>query len=191
VSQHHRILARVLKQICRRQQQVLGAEIGVYKGDLSLSLLTAFPNLHLHLVDIWKAVPADSAYALSGDGAAKQSEDEHLANKLETLQKIEPFKDRATVWHCTSAEAAHGLITQGSKGKLDFVFIDGDHTKAAVAHDILKWWAAVRKGGLITGHDYGHRRHTGVKEAVDEFVNKHKLKFHVGRASVWVIQKPT
>lgn len=39
-------------------------------------------------------------------------------------------------------------------GELDAVYIDGDHSEAAVRADLAAWIPKVVKGGLIAGHDY-------------------------------------
>lgn len=45
----------------------------------------------------------------------------------------------------------------------DMVFIDGDHSMEAAAHDIGYWAAELAPGGLLCGHDYDH---PPVREAV-------------------------
>jgi predicted O-methyltransferase YrrM len=53
---------------------------------------------------------------------------------------------------------------------LDFVFIDGDHSRAAVLADIAAWLPTLRPGGLLAGHDYkmtGQAHLRGVTEAVE------------------------
>lgn len=40
--------------------------------------------------------------------------------------------------------------------KISLVFIDGDHKSESVAADIEAWWPHVRKGGLISGHDFSN-----------------------------------
>jgi predicted O-methyltransferase YrrM len=37
---------------------------------------------------------------------------------------------------------------------LDFVYIDAGHRFDDVVQDIIKWTKKVRKGGIISGHDY-------------------------------------
>lgn len=51
---------------------------------------------------------------------------------------------------------------------VDFLFIDGDHRYPTVIADIMKGQSMVRKGGIISGHDYTHADWPGVKRAVDE-----------------------
>ncbi len=48
-------------------------------------------------------------------------------------------------------------------GSLDWVFIDADHSYAAVVADIAAWAPKLKPGGLLSGHDYGR---AGVTDAV-------------------------
>lgn len=48
-------------------------------------------------------------------------------------------------------------------GSVDWVFIDADHSYRAVVADIAAWSPKVKRGGLISGHDYGR---SGVTDAV-------------------------
>jgi predicted O-methyltransferase YrrM len=52
--------------------------------------------------------------------------------------------------------------------KPDMVFIDGNHDYEVVLHDIKLARSLLLPGGLLCGHDYGHRTLPGVKKAVDE-----------------------
>ena len=70
----------------------------------------------------------------------------------------------------------------------DLVFIDADHHYETTKADIKAWWPKIKKGGVLSGHDYSlnvtkRTHHKGVTQAVDEiFGNK---KFIIGE-KVWV-----
>ena len=64
-----------------------------------------------------------------------------------------------------SSERASGFIKDGT---LDLVFIDANHGYKWIEEDIKFWLPKIRKGGILSGHDYDHPRGTGVKQAVDE-----------------------
>lgn len=177
---HDRTVRWLINKFLPHESPIIGAEIGVYQGKLSLSLLQTFPNLHMHLVDIWKEVAPDSDYWKSNDAAAIKSGKQWQENKRQTLARTEAYKERRTVWHCDSIEAASSL-----KEKLDFIFIDAEHTKTGVARDISLWWPFMKKSGLFCGHDYDAPLFPGVKEAVDEFAESHSLKVSVGPGWVW------
>ncbi len=48
----------------------------------------------------------------------------------------------------------------------DLIFIDGAHDYESVRHDIMMGLAALRPGGLLTGHDFHDQGH-GVRQAVN------------------------
>lgn len=53
------------------------------------------------------------------------------------------------------------------EGYFDLVFVDADHSYEAVIDDKKAWLPLIRKGGLLTGHDY-YEKKPGVIKAVDE-----------------------
>jgi len=69
------------------------------------------------------------------------------------------------------------------KKYFDLVFIDADHQYEAVQDDIEAWLPLIKKGGFITGHDYGHKNFPGVKKAVDEFFD---IDFTIRGDKVWI-----
>jgi len=83
--------------------------------------------------------------------------------------------------HGRSVEMARRI----ADGSLDLVFIDADHSEAAVREDVAAWRPKVRRGGVIAGHDYGSRNHVGVKVAVDEAFAGHHEPVHVDANKVW------
>lgn len=68
---------------------------------------------------------------------------------------------------------------------LDWVYIDADHHYGEVKIDIETWYRKVRKGGVVSGHDYCQYKYPwdntpfGVIEAVDEFCKKNDIKVKV------------
>lgn len=79
---------------------------------------------------------------------------------------------------------------------LDFVYIDGNHRFKWIAEDMMEWGYKVRKGGVISGHDYAYfnHRYVGggcqVREIVDAFAHSFDLDFWVlGRRQVRLGEK--
>ena len=132
----------------------IGAEVGVYRGELSEELLKRWPALSLLLVDWWRAAPEDSAYRASGDKIAFLAQDEMDRIKQETLAAVAFAGPRAIVCEAESGEVAKAV----GDGSLDFVFIDGDHTFEAVRRDLKLWVPKVRPGGVVGGHDWYENR---------------------------------
>lgn len=73
----------------------------------------------------------------------------------------------------------------------DFIYIDADHTYDAVKEDLQAWYPKIKKGGILSGHDYisaqktiqlGHSVPFGVIEAVSEFKTENNIdenNFHI------------
>lgn len=151
-----------------------GAEIGVLYGDTSLYLLHQFRNLYLFSIDPY--LPYDEPNRTAADLARYEGY---------ARQRLAPFGSQSIMVKKTSVDAAPSIPDES----LDFVFIDAQHTYEACTEDIQTWFPKVRRGGLITGHDY---RWDGVNRAVHEFVQKLSLRgyFTPGASDVWFFQKP-
>lgn len=65
-----------------------------------------------------------------------------------------------TIHRCDSTAAS----TLFEARSVDFVFVDGDHSRTGVLADLGAWVPKVRPGGLIAGHDHTPS-HPGVEEA--------------------------
>jgi len=100
---------------------------------------------------------------------------------LSAWKKTRRNRNRRTIIHGDSVEASHLF----DDGVLDFVFIDAMHTYEGVRRDLI-WCEKVRPGGLVCGHDYGSKRHVGVKQAVDEHIAATGFDLHVTeKGQIW------
>jgi len=68
------------------------------------------------------------------------------------------------------------------QGPIDCLYIDADHTYAAVLADLEAWVPHVRLGGLILGDDYGNPAFPGVRMAWNYFAEDHDLTLSHGPA---------
>jgi predicted O-methyltransferase YrrM len=66
---------------------------------------------------------------------------------------------------------------------VDFIFIDADHAYESVKKDIQAWWPKLKKGGIMSGHDYFNP--FGVKQAVDEIFSN----VQISSDRIWYIEK--
>jgi hypothetical protein len=81
-------------------------------------------------------------------------------------QRLADEDERVNLVRTTSVHAAK-LVRS-----VDFVYIDADHSYAAVCDDLEAWWPKVKK--LMAGHDYALTNHVfntplGVIAAVEQF----------------------
>lgn len=60
----------------------------------------------------------------------------------------------------------------------DLVFIDADHFYEPLKQDIENWLPLIRKGGMLSGHDYGNRRFPDCTKAVDECFGKDNITLY-------------
>lgn len=72
---------------------------------------------------------------------------------------------RFTFVNKTSLEAAQEFNDES----LDFVYIDADHSYKSVVEDIQAWKQKVKRGGILSGHDYDSHFTPDVVKAVEEF----------------------
>ena len=138
-----------------------GAEIGVCTGRYSRILCDTIPGLELLGVDPY--VP----YKGYTDFRRQSTHDKNLALTREALAPHPNYVLCMAFGHDVAK-----FITDGS---LDFVFIDGNHKYEAVKEDISDWAPKVRKGGIVSGHDYYDfaSGRGGVVQAVNEYAKEH------------------
>ena len=79
-----------------------------------------------------------------------------------------------------SSSAAAQLLPDSS---IEGIFIDGDHSYAAVAEDLQAWERAVRPGGFVSGHDFGNT--ADVARAVVEHSERYNRTLHLSMDWVW------
>lgn len=131
-------------------------EVGSYMGRSTVVMLDN-SEAHLWCVDSW-----DCAYTTAP------------AIRKGFLENTQDQKDRVTVLHMQSDEAAVQLMARYGSGSFDMVFIDGGHGYEVVKADILDYTPLVRTGGIISGHDYSPVNRD-VMIAVDELLEEFEV----------------
>lgn len=112
----------------------VGVEVGVDRGEYGLQLCKA--GLKVYGVDSYvryDEYKGMGMYENHYDIAKKNLKgyDYTIINKF-SEEAVKDFEDRS----------------------LDFVYIDGNHTLPYISRDIFMWERKVKKGGVISGHDY-------------------------------------
>ncbi len=144
------------------QNHLVGAEIGIGEGAHASFYLSVLDIDVIFLIDPY-IVYENERIIVSEEGIKKREKEAHI--------KLAEYKHKITWIKEKSTDAAE-LIADNS---LDFVYIDGNHAYEFVTKDISLYYPKVKEGGLFSGHDYNYE---SVKKAVNEFVNKQKLKLH-------------
>ncbi len=140
-----------LAHLANKHGWKIGAEIGVWYGNTFFYLMDNVPGLTLYGVDIWKP----------GDKFIHHADQK--ANRDYVVQRAHDCDGRTIILEMPSVEAAK-VVTADS---LDFVFIDADHSFAAVCEDITAWLPKVKVGGFVLGHDWDWAT---VREAVKKIL---------------------
>src|SRR3990167_3969204 len=127
---------------------LIGAEIGVNKGYLSSYICQIINPKALYLID-----PCANYVDQNSGEIIGESQYIIARGLLKNNPCCHFIKE-------TSFEAAEKI----QNGSLDFVYIDAEHTEMAVLSDALRWYPKVRKGGILSGHDFTTQSvHDGVK----------------------------
>ena len=149
----------------------VGAEIGCLRGWFSMFLLTVYKG-KIILVDSFDEHEKIS-YDKASAPVSKSSEIEKECRANMKGKNCEVIKGY-------SVEVAKTIPNES----LDWVYIDADHRYEAVRDDLRAWFPKVRKGGVMSGHDYINFSTTfpsgeytyGVKQAVKEFCAEYGYK---------------
>ena len=147
-------------------------EVGVWEGENALLLRRLFPQTFLYLIDSWEPT---ASYLKHGDPVNPDPEKYELA--FQKTQKKFKNDRKVSILRKTSVEGSLLIPNE-----LDLVFIDACHQYSSVKEDITIWEKKVRKGGILSGHNYHSQHSSGVVQAVNECL---KGRFFVGVDNVW------
>lgn len=144
----------------------MGVEIGTERGKYAEVLCRTNPNLKLSCIDSWISYEnyREHVSQEQQDGFYKESIDrlapyDCMLIKSFSMDALKFFKDES----------------------LDFVYLDANHEFQHVVNDIAEWSKKVRKGGIVSGHDFirmkgakGEYMH--VKDAVQGWAYAKKIE---------------
>lgn len=92
---------------------------------------------------------------------------------MTAVQSLMPYHGRFRIVRSTSRDFAtkypYWLAAP------DFVYVDGDHSRAEVLADLVAWWERLTPDGILAGHDYRNTDHPEVGKAVDVFARERRL----------------
>ena len=167
-------------------------EIGVFKGYLIKAILKRY---HDNISEYWGVdpwVPMHSQWRR--DSVRPEVWNKHYFY----VARLMRFFPKLHIIRSTSAQAAPLF----PEGYFDLVFIDGCHFYKEVLDDIKNYLPLVRKGGILSGHDYTNiKGEIEVKKAVDEFFVNEILEIieipeeqrkkgkNPGLSTIWVYRK--
>lgn len=166
----------VLEMFMTEQGYKSFVEVGCKEGRTTGHILKSVPGSYAVAIDPWMAQDAS-------DDPTKETYKEWDFSKIEAEFWANVGENaRVKMRRETSEEAAKAM----ADGAFDLVFIDALHDYEHVKQDIALWWPKVRRGGIISGHDFNHKW-TGVERAVAEAFSLMHVGVH--QDSVWYVIK--
>jgi len=164
---------RPFELLLKGREKLVGAEIGVYRGQHAKEILSNLNIKKLYLVDPWEKY--------------NEYKEKKLNNQLEEAyfdckKLLKEFDDGRVVW---MKGFSIDIAKKIKDNTLDFVYIDGNHSYDFFKMDLEAWLPKIKKGGFIGGHDFDSNVDKitlegieyGVKRAVNEYCKKHNLEF--------------
>lgn len=152
-------------------------EVGGWKGKsaafMGVEIANSGKAIRYDVVDTWAG---SSEHADDPDVLNGRLFDVFLANTATVREYVRPVRS-------TSVEAAASY----PDASLDAVFLDGDHSTAAVVADCMAWWPKVTPGGVLMGHD---RDWQSVGRGVKAFEQFAGVKLRPVSSRSWVLRKP-
>jgi hypothetical protein len=168
-------MVRAVVKNLRNRSNLTGAEIGVGGSVHALQMLKHLDIKRLYLIDPF------ISYGPGMHGVFANTE-VALRCKEDAQKRLESFSDKI-VWIFEYSDKAVNKIQDE---ELDFVYIDGNHRYEYVKKDIELYYPKVKKGGLISGHDY-KKNEPGVIKAVHESFASNKITT-MYRWEWWVVK---
>jgi len=176
----HRIFPRPFERLAVKGADLVGVEIGVFKGLHAESMLQNLSVKRLYLVDPYEL------YEDYCEGKGRYGVDREpleLAKK-EASTRLAPYSNQISWIKKLSHQALADV-----PGGLDFVYVDGNHEEKFVREDIAGYYAKLKAGGVIGGHDFYNgfcRGHDGVVRAVTQFAVQNNLTLQVELPDWWL-----
>lgn len=175
---------RVFFHKLKNRKNIVGAEIGVLRGDNASSVLGSLCLTKFYLVDSWKVYTGSDLDNIESS-AGKGNKDFIESCKATTYNRFKDYKNVEIICK-ESAEASKDI----PDNYLDFVYIDAKHTFKHVLNDCRIWYPKVKYGGMLGGHDIFHEFYgKEVQSAVTEFCSSVGIDKYISGGDDWWIIK--
>jgi len=142
----------------------VGVELGVEQGLFTEVLAKSNPEAKIYAIDAWEA------YRGYRDHVSQSKLSDFY---LEANRRVRDLNVELVVAFSMDA------LEQFDDESLDFVYIDANHELPYVIRDIIEWSKKVRKGGVVSGHDYYESKRIStknhVKYAVDCYTRSYRI----------------
>lgn len=151
----------LINELLIGKTNLIGIEIGIYRGESTKMFLDSNAFKTLYCIDPWEPGYNPNDLASSPDIIEAEKDFDNKFKNNEIIKKIKQKSDDA--------------VSLFEDNSIDFVYIDGNHQCEFVKNDIKNYYLKVKRGGIISGHDY---RWPGLTNVIDEFFKDKNLKIY-------------
>lgn len=153
-------------QMLKQREDLVVAEIGVWKGENAERICELLDVRKIYLID-----PYDE-YEEYNEGKSDISRltnaESEAHNRLKGYSYIEWIKDYST------------KAVEKIDDELDYIYIDGNHAYKFVKSDIVNYYELLSEDGILAGDDI---HFSGVAQAVSEFAVENNIQPHFEKIS--------
>jgi predicted O-methyltransferase YrrM len=141
-------------------------ELGTWKGKSTTFLVTEMinrgRNVNFYAVDLFE----------TGDGIKDEKEINAYGKHFSILDEYKNNTKHISSYYNTIISDSSKAASSFEDESVDVIFIDAGHTYDSVKSDILSWLPKIKKGGIISGHDYRESWKDDVIKAVQEILGE-------------------
>lgn len=157
----------IIKQI--KQDNLIGAEVGVYEGDNAFLILSNIKVKQMYLIDPYELY---SEWNLTDLPTPPSQAKEKARIKCGSFNNV--------IWLYDKFENCYMQIPL-----LDFIYIDGLHTEEAVTRDISIARTLVKHDGIISGHDYNFNSIKNALKTIPDYIEIFNGENDTGAGHDW------
>lgn len=147
----------IKRNVGESDNSLIGAEVGVRKGDNIVKVANCSFIKRLYLIDHYLPHVESSGVEVTLE--------QQRTFYAQMFNNLHPYVNKV-VFVSVPSDFASTLF---SDNYFDFVYIDGGHSYENVTNDLNFWFHKVRKGGVLCGHDFNNKCTPEVAEAVRDF----------------------
>lgn len=159
------------KEVRERGMRGSVAEVGVYRGDFARVINEAFADRRLYLFDTFEGFSVQDLEQARDGAMGKNLGQKHFSNtSVELVFSKMPNKEQCVIKKGWFPKSAQNL----EESAFCFVNLDCDLYEPILA-GLEFFYPKMVRGGVILVHEYFSQGYVGVKEAVHEFCQSHKI----------------
>ncbi|KKM91609.1 hypothetical protein LCGC14_1226810 [marine sediment metagenome] len=118
-------------------------ELGCWLGKSTVALCAGAKTRNIFVVDIWC-------------GCEEGFTDKNYIGANGMWQFITNMKEKVNFVPFIIFDNSWDSVNRFKDNSIDFIFIDADHSAESVTKDIKAWYKKIKKGGIMSGHDFFH-----------------------------------